>query len=49
MANINPLRKDITRVLLLKVIALFLLWLIFFHHPEKTALTTDIVAKRLLQ
>jgi len=29
----NVFRKDITLVMLLKIIALFLLWELFFSHP----------------
>lgn len=34
-------RKDIISVLLIKLIALFLLWMLFFAHPVDESLTKN--------
>lgn len=34
-------RKDITSILLIKLIALFLLWVLFFAHPVDERLTNN--------
>jgi hypothetical protein len=35
----NVFRKDITLVILLKIIAIYLLWALFFAHPVTHQLT----------
>ena len=49
-ARLSPLGRDITLVLVLKVILLFLLWWAFFRDPAapRPAIDPQLVAQRLL-
>jgi hypothetical protein len=44
----NIYRKDITLVIILKLLALFLLWELFFSHPIEKDLTHDKLVRHLL-
>jgi hypothetical protein len=45
----NPFRKDITWILLLKLLLLVILWYLFFSHPTDHLLSPLDVATRFLQ
>jgi len=42
------LKRDISLVLILKVIAIFLLWQLFFSHPIEHSLKPKDIAERFL-
>jgi hypothetical protein len=44
----NRYRKDITFILLLKVIALILLWKLFFSHPVEPQIDSQALGERLM-
>ncbi len=44
----NAYRKQITSVLFLKAIGLFLLWIFFFAHPVDHRLTTNQLTERFI-
>jgi hypothetical protein len=42
----NQYRKEITLVICLKVIAIFILWKLCFSHPESRSITPDKMVQR---
>ena len=44
----DGLARDLSVVLVVKVLILFALWYAFFHHPDAPSLTPQAVQQRLL-
>lgn len=44
----NPFRKDITSVIILKIILILLLWGLFFSHHDRSTLETPRLAEHFL-
>ena len=42
------LKRDIAIVLVFKVIAIYLLWLLFFSHPLEKQLNPNMISQHLL-
>jgi hypothetical protein len=45
----NPFRKDITSVVILKIVLILLLWGLFFSHHDKKALEYPRLAEHFLK
>jgi hypothetical protein len=45
----NPFRKDITSVVILKIVLILLLWGLFFSHHDKTILENTQLAAHFLK